>query len=594
MTARYIAFVACGPGREAPAPPDPTALGGLGLARVFGDPQCLVLASADAPVLPIEGGRGVVVGALFDRQRPTAPVRSGDSLLDERAADSAGESLIEAGFGGYVAILRGRAPDRRTHVLRDPSGAMPCYRLGVPGGVVLFSDIAPIVQLGLLSPDLDPVFLVHHFAFRHLRARRTGLAGVRELLAGVRLTLGPDGCEETCVWSPWRFAAWAAAPMARPAAVEAVRRTVCACVEAWASSADQILLELSGGLDSSIVAAALKARADRVTCVTLYAPNAGGDERRFAERTARAVGLRLVAAPLSVEAVDVTRPPAILQPRPGLGALQQAADEAFLAQAERLGVDAFFGGGGGDNVFCYLTTAAPVLDAWRAHGPDATTRRAVADLAALHDCAEARVVWLALKKLLRGPPPRWRRDLRFLTPEAAEIAPEPHPWLDRPPRAAAGKVEHIASLMQIQTAPDGKARQLYAPVRHPLLAQPLVELCLSLPSWMWIAGGRNRSLAREAFEGLLPAEVLQRRTKGEFVTYSGQIYAANRHRLADFLLGGWLDRAGVIDRSAVEAYLANPAPPSDPDFFRLLEMAGVEAWARAWSAGAGGALRRTE
>jgi asparagine synthase (glutamine-hydrolysing) len=143
--------------------------------------------------------------------------------------------------------------------------------------------------------------------------------------------------------------------------------------------------------------------------------------------------------------------------------------------------------------------------------------------------------------------------------------------------------------MRIQNISDGKERLSLAPVYYPLLSQPLVELCLRIPSWMWISGGRNRALARDAFAVSLPPAILTRRSKGDFTAFCGSIYARNRTVLVEHILGGWLSDQGLLDRTAVEAYLADPTPARDYGFYRLLEIAAVETWARSWLArGAGG------
>src|SRR5258706_1812747 len=49
---------------------------------------------------------------------------------------------------------------------------------------------------------------------------------------------------------------------------------------------------------------------------------------------------------------------------------------------------------------------------------------------------------------------------------------------------------------------------------NPLLSQPLVELCLQLPTWVLTHGGRGRALARRAFATDLPKEVATSRSKG--------------------------------------------------------------------------------
>src|SRR3546814_15687375 len=57
-------------------------------------------------------------------------------------------------------------------------------------------------------------------------------------------------------------------------------------------------------------------------------------------------------------------------------------------------------------------------------------------------------------------------------------------------------------------------RSTAAPQITPLLSQPIVELCLSIPTWQWVRGGRDRAVARAAVADLLPALIAQRRTKG--------------------------------------------------------------------------------
>src|SRR3546814_11360303 len=49
---------------------------------------------------------------------------------------------------------------------------------------------------------------------------------------------------------------------------------------------------------------------------------------------------------------------------------------------------------------------------------------------------------------------------------------------------------------------------------HPLMSQPIVEACLSVPSWEACRGGIDRSFARRSFARDLPASVIERRVKG--------------------------------------------------------------------------------
>jgi len=584
MIARFLAIV-----RPAGAQTDgwvqsltARALRDFDLRPVFDHERVIVLANSAMPATRIDGAGGVVLGTVF-RRGEGARRRSDAALLAKTIASSAGEDLIQSWWGGYVAIIANKARGP-VHILRDPSGATPCYRKMSEGAHILYSDVAVPHALGLVEAKLDPAFAAHYVAYPDLRGARTGLVGVDEVLAGTRLSLRPGGEAVTeCCWTPWTFAAADRQISDRAQAVAEVRAETQRCVAAWASQSRSILLELSGGLDSSIVAACLKDQAASVSCVTAVTPDPGADERRYAAIVADSIGARLEAILLQVEAGDVLRPPKILSPRPGTGVLQQVLDSGIADQARAVGADAFFTGGGGDNVFCYLNTAAPAADVLRTRGVGPLFGRTVGDLAVLHQCTTWRAGALAIRKAWRRPRP-WRHDKLFIAADADPATPGPHPWLDAPSGALPGKREHVAALMRIQNAPDGKERHALAPVRYPLLSQPLVELCLTIPSWMWISAGRNRAVARDAFADRLPAAILERRTKGDFTGFCGAVYERQRTALADLLLGGWLAGQGILDPVAVEAYLAAPVPPKDIGFYRLLELAGVEVWARSWLA----------
>jgi asparagine synthase (glutamine-hydrolysing) len=549
-----------------------------GLQTVIESGLMQIFADTALPIRRISGGRGVVVGELFRRDgHSVAP----SGAIDQTEIDATAESLIRSWWGGYVAFLISGDP-AAVHVLRDPSGTLGCYRSTYQGVTVFYSDVALAVRLGFVERRLDSNFAAHYLAYPDLRSARTGVVGVKELLAGQMTSLTLQGDVETCRWTPWTFASLEHAITDRAEAVALVAAETQRCVSAWASRSGAILLELSGGLDSSIVAACLQGQSSAVSALTFATPEAEGDERKYAALVAERTGLALRSLVLAASAADVERVSQRLSPRPGAGLLQQVTNSAISDFVAERHIDSFFGGGGGDNVFCFLGTAAPAADVLRVQGVSALFWRTVENLSAIHGCTYWTACRLALKRALRRPPP-WRQNRLFLAPDAVPPEPDFHPWLDRPRNALPGKIEHVASLMRIQNAPDGKDRVEIAPVRYPLLSQPLVELCLRIPSWMWVDGGRNRSVARDAFADRLPAEILQRRGKGDFTGFCGAAFSRQRRALANLLLEGWLAREGLLDREAVEAYLSKAEPPKDLDFFRLLEIAGVETWARSWA-----------
>jgi asparagine synthase (glutamine-hydrolysing) len=171
----------------------------------------------------------------------------------------------------------------------------------------------------------------------------------------------------------------------------------------------------------------------------------------------------------------------------------------------------------------------------------------------------------------------------FLRPEAVLDLPDTHPWLDLPATTLPGKLEHVEALVSIQHFLDRGQPLLGVPMVHPLMAQPLLELCLAIPSWHWLRGGRDRAVARRAMEAILPQAIAERRAKGRLESLFLQAYMARRRELADFLLNGRLATMGILDRASLAHYLLGTAEPADADYVRILEIAALEEWLAAWT-----------
>jgi asparagine synthase (glutamine-hydrolysing) len=182
-----------------------------------------------------------------------------------------------------------------------------------------------------------------------------------------------------------------------------------------------------------------------------------------------------------------------------------------------------------------------------------------------------------------------------LRAEALPAAQDLHPWLvAAPPRAPLGKSLHVEAIAFILGYMEGQARLASIPTIAPLLARPVLEICLSLPTWRWIEGGRDRAVARAAYRGRLPDLVVERRSKGAVDHYVTALLERNRAAVRRLLLDGLLRQAGVLDAPAVEAAFAALEAGRPAEAHRLLELADAEAWARGWTGVAGPTLTATD
>ncbi|PZR35487.1 asparagine synthase C-terminal domain-containing protein [Caulobacter segnis] len=550
---------------------------GLGLEHLVDGETFAVFVDGATPRIPIEGGGGVVLGRAWSREEQPAPVE----LIDASIADPA--SLLREIWGAYVAFTV--APDKATvRVLRDPSGAVGCYRLSSRGLVILCSDLAVADALGVIEPHVDWGFIGPHIAYGGLRSIRTGLRSVREVLPGMAIALGQEDLGPTPVWTPAPFIASDQQILEPARAAHLLADEVKRCVGAMADAEKTLALELSGGLDSSILCAALADRA-AVFAVNCATRRPEGDERRYAETVAQATGTSLTVVELQQAQMNLLSPAAKLLPRPGRSSGLDAIDQAFLKFGQSHRVSAFFSGGGGDNVFCSLRSAGPVVDQMRSQGLGPDVLQTALSVAKIHRTTLWSVLAQALK-LARRPDAAMRPVLRdgFLRADGGLSPPDPHPWLDLPGLNLPGRYRHIHSLAWIHGLIEGHDRAAYAPMVFPLLAQPIVELCLRIPTWLWVEGGIDRAIARRAFRGQVPDLVLERRTKGRIDREIAGAFDAQRPALRDHLLGGLLAQNGVIDVEAVERFLRRPLKDSEAGITALVALADAETWARGWEA----------
>jgi asparagine synthase (glutamine-hydrolysing) len=529
-------------------------------------------------------GRGIILGSLFARGA-AQQVQALDTAEPARISATRGGHLIERYWGRYVAILR-ESDGQRVDIVRAPLGDLPCYVVETDGATAIASDVALLVAFGLFTPAIAWDEVARHLATRDMRSPATCLRGLREVPGGQRLTLADGKAVVTPLWWPWTFIDRSRQIDDADEAARRLRDTALECVAARASEYKQVVLMLSGGLDSSIVAACLARQGVPFHCLTLVTEDAIGDERNYARLVSESLHVGLAEAYRDVSRIDIERSGARHLPRPTVRAFVQESNRLAIETARAAGADAIFNGGGGDNVFCSLQSAGPAADRLLTAGPGMAFLRTAREISALAPASLWAVISDAAKRAWFGKPAmRHVQDLSLLSPRAASMAGATtlHPWLVLPPGALPGKAMHIRLIAFAQSYVEGHDPQDPLPTVSPLLAQPLVETCLGFPSWRWFEGGRNRAVARRAFAGDLPAGIIGRRSKGTPDSFVAQIFETHRGAIRRMLAEGELAAHGMLDLPAVLRALDDPRPVHGDAFRRILQFADVEAWARGWT-----------
>lgn len=542
--------------------------------------------------LPLPGGRGIVLGRVFRRLDPDADAVA-PQVVSVSGAEAAalaqghGAGLTDRLWGRYVAFL---CCEDGPRVLRDPTGALPCHRVTHQGADVVFSWLEDALALlpDLPAPTVDLQAVAVHLGHGRSSGPATGLTGVTRVLPGESAPIGPGpGRRASLAWDAGTFAREArrSDPHGLPARL---RRTTRACVQAWASDGGPVLLRLSGGLDSSIVLSCLTPddTTAPVTCVNHRSAGTDGDERAFARLAAAHAHRTLIERERDAGEPLETILGVALTPDPGglVGRLGSGRLDAALAGA--VGAHRVFTGAGGDQLFFALPCCWPLADHLHTRGVDSDLWRVALDTARLGRVSVWAAIGAALRERVRpgDPWPPARRPPALLCRDAWVAAPPRdrylHPALALGHGLPVGKASQLMQLLQPIDYYDPLLRDAAPEVVHPLLSQPLVELCLATPIADLVRGGQGRALAREAFRGDLPDRIRGRRSKGGMGDHLARLLANNRDTARSLLLDGELARHGLLDRRTTAQRLAGQVPVADAARFELIQCLGVEAWMR--------------
>jgi asparagine synthase (glutamine-hydrolysing) len=475
---------------------------------------------------------------------------------------------LDGMFGIVVLDTR----ERVLHLFRDRYGEKPVFYAATAEGFAFASQLATMTLVPGFDFAVDPIALRHYLFLHYVPGGRTIFAGVRRLEPGMRLELSWDAPAEP------RIGRWVddeaplpAVPAVYGAAVRDVRRRLERAVSSRLISDVPICVFLSGGLDSSAVAAAAARRVPRLRTFSVGFEDAELDESAYSQAVASHLGadhrhyrfdLSACLAVLDDAMASLDEPigdPACL---PVLLLSREARREVTVVLTGE-GADEFFGGYGYYPDLGLLADP-PAGDARRAR-PGRwrrwLERRRASDLApgrvegffrpdnstpsgfpGLTNAAERdRLVpgtrsdedaWsLALAESLS------RIDCPLRRAQAADIAS----WLD-------GDLLPKLDRMSMSASLEGRA---------PFLDPALAEYALALPAaWKIDARGRKRVL-RDAVSGWLPAAVLERRKQGFVLPIQAWLQGPLRERLLDGLDG---DRGDGLDarvaRELAEADLA--------------------------------------
>lgn len=544
--------------------------------------------------------RGVILGNLFrygSGLRLNTREVAADSDFADASLDTCRRRLTDACWGTYVALLSDPESGDWS-VLRDCSGMIPCYYTASRGVTIVFSDlrdlrIGPRTANGrrwLVPLEINWRYMAGFLAASQLQIRDTGFRDICELLAGESLESTVGRRSVHLFWDPASISESGPLRNAEDACRE-LRDITCRCIDAWAGVHHHIAHSLSGGFDSSLVLSLL-ARAKRrpkIISVNRFGFGPAEDERQYARLAAHTAGVELIELPYGdrpIEAVcaeiPVTAKPDITQVLAGMNV------EAQYALCGFEGIEDIWTGQGGDHLFMTIKTGMAVADCFRDNGLGPLLKSAFRDAATLTGKSFFRLTrdalslrrsdnFFSVAKITRGADfvatDGWCEDIDSYVR---------HPWTSSSASLSPAKRLQVLYLAEVlnRHRPNYGVQKLQE--FHPLLSQPLIELCLRIPVYHLLKSGKTRGLARKAFETDLPPVIRDRQQKGQTTHHALGFVRKNQPFIASRLLDGHLANQRLVDRDALRAALQPHAPICGPALFSLFACLAAEIWLEDW------------
>ncbi len=546
----------------------------------------------------LENDCGAVLGLLFDRRDPRCNSTRSSGFFDGKATEalvrSGGRDLVEKYWGRYVAFLDDELANVRT-VLRDPIGDIQCYHAEVSGIHWYFSSIHDFLQLGSQRLSIDWEHLALRVITGNAWADESALKEIECVRPGERIGHNGERIWREYYWHPFLSARSPCTDEMEVMAAE-LRSTVRMCVSAWASLHPNALHILSGGLDSSIVLSCLAATParERVVCLNFRTLDPDSDESAYA---------RLATARTGCELVEFERKPVVALERifdcelttgpqhvvmRGLEVQPLITHVASARQAT-----AVFSGDGGDIVFFRGWPELAVVDYAHRRGVGGGLVRLAygaalpSQLSVWHLLGNAvkygmfrrpwdirELVFHHYRLVTKDVVSRARKQLNFLNPWNLPVT-------DIPP----GKLLHAFGVTRPSLFRDPLSTGQTLDFINPLVCQPVVELCLRIPTYLHAAGGKDRAVARAAFAEDLPKEIVTRVWKGAADRHLQEMLSRNLRLVREVLLDGGLVKAGILDRKRLERAVAPQSVGSTSHATEVFGYFCTEAWLRRWSGG---------
>ncbi|MFJ9633979.1 asparagine synthase (glutamine-hydrolyzing) [Streptomyces sp. NPDC101175] len=552
-------------------------------ALTFVDP-----ARGRQPFVSASGATALVLnGEIYNHEDLRLELRAAGARLRTRSDTEVlvelyeryGMKVLDKVRGMYAFVLHD-ARTATTVLVRDPMGKKPLYYTRVPGGIAFASELTALLRHPDAPRTPDVRALAGYLTLQAFCAPGSAVSGVHKVRPGSYLEHSDGELREVEFWRPRLTPAGAPVPGRREAAARFEELFRAAVARRVTSTERRLGVLLSGGLDSSAVAAAAQQLSPQRPALTF---SAGFEEPDFDE----SAHARAVARHLGTEHHVVRiggRDLAEVVESEYAGADEPLADPSLLptrivCQAARQQVRGVLTGDGADELllgYRYFQAERAIellLRLMPAPRLEALVRILVRGLPTRSGNLPVAAALGLLARGLRAAP-----EHRFYL-STAPFVPAELPGLLRPDARAAltghDPFAEISRLLDGQPGLTGVQRSQLAVVAHflrdviltktdrggmrsalelraPFLDLDLVEYVNTLPTALKLRRFTGKYLLRRVAADWLPTDIVRRTKLGFRAPLAALLRHELRPLLLDTLSAPALDRGGLFGARAVQ------------------------------------------
>lgn len=406
-------------------------------------------------------------------------------------------------------------------LVRDRFGVKPLF-YGLAAGELAFASELPALVTALPEkPSLFPSALRQYLSYGFTTAPHTFYAGVYQVLPGTALRISPEGVESVRYWDPKPYFFQPAGP---PPTEEEVEAQLVESFQRRLVSDVPVGIFLSGGIDSSLVAALLARRAGAaLPAFTLGFSDAAYDEAPWAGQIARHLDL-----PHEVFHIEAKQLPSLVEKLPALYGQPFGDASALavyvLAQLTRQQVKVVLSADGGDELF----------GGYVRHSRSVARLRLVARLLRGLPLSPSQVAALLPKQLFHNLSAKLLKLKHFrgvhygelvlafpevLAEDLVEGGEEPSPYGPAVEEWASLAARQYLDLMvylpdDVLQKVDRATMAHGLEAREPFLDPEVVELAGRLAPSDKVSGGRGKRILRRLLARYVPPALWQRPKQG--------------------------------------------------------------------------------